>query len=103
MSNTIEINGQTVKVLAEGIKKFGREWTEIEEFPMNVKYAHGGSTSVYEYSEDWLVLEDEENFKLYMNNDAGFMVLVEFEIDHYEDNYNKHIIDRPGRILYTNF
>lgn len=103
MRNTIEINGQTVKVLAEGIKKFGREWTEIEEFPMDVKYAHGGGTSVHEYSEDWVVIEQEKDFKLFMNNNVGYLVLVEFEIDHYEDNYSKHVVDRPGRILYTNF
>lgn len=101
--NTREINGKDVNVLATGIKKFGREWEQIEEFPMDVKYAHGGGTSVHEYSEDWVVIEEKDDFKLYMNNSVGYMVLIEFEIDHYEDNYTKHIVDRPGRILFTYF
>lgn len=103
MKETVEINGKKVEVLSDGIKKYGREWVEIEEFPMDVRYAHGGSTSVNKYSEDWVVIEQENDFKLYMNNIGGYLVLIEFEIDHYEDERNKHVIDRPGRILYTEF
>lgn len=102
MKDTIEINGHEVRVLAGGIKKFGREWEQIEEFPMDVKYAHGGGTSVHEYSEDWLVVEQDGDFKLYMNNGPGYMVLIEFEIHHYEDGRGL-VVDRPGRILFTYF
>ena len=100
---TIKINGRDVKILAIGVKKFGREWTELDEFPVDVRYAHGGGSSIHEYSEDWLVLEEEGNFKLYMNNSEGYMVLIEFQIDHFEDNFTKHIVDRPGKILYTEY
>ena len=100
---TIKINGRDVSVLAVGVKKFGREWMELDEFPVDVRYAHGGGSSIHEYSEDWLVLEEEGNFKLYMNNSEGYMVLIEFLIDHFEDNYTKHIVDRPGKILYTEY
>lgn len=95
----IKINGQDVKVIRKGVKKFGREWDELEEFPTITTYHRSGVA----ICDDWLVIEQEGDFKLFMNNGPGYMVLVEFEKGHYEDDYKKHIIDRPGRILYTIF
>lgn len=99
MSNTIEINGQTVKVLAEGIKKFGREWTEIEEYPTVVMQTKRGD---HVYSEDGVVIEEEGEFKLFMNNGPGFMVYIELQKEHYEEKKG-FVVDRPGHIYFTMF
>ena len=95
----IEINGQRVKVLADGIQKYGRLWTEIEEYPTIVMHTKLGD---HVYSEDWVVLEDTGKFCLYMNNNHGFMVLIEFEQNHFEENRG-YVVDKPGHIYYTSF
>ena len=92
---TVEINGQHVNVIAEGIKKLGREWTEIEEYPTIVTHTKRGS----HYSDDWVVIEEEGDFVLYMNNDEGYLVLIELERNHF-DPLKGTVVDREGRIFY---
>lgn len=95
---TIEINGIYVNVLAEGIEKFGRVWSEIDEYPTIVIHTRYNA----KYSDDWVVIEEQGEFTLYMNNEEGFLVLVELEKRHHEEDKGM-VVDRPGRIFYTGF
>ena len=95
---TIEINGQHVNVIAEGIKKFGREWVEIEEYPTIVTHTKRGN----HYSDDWVVIKEEGDFVLYMNNGDGYLVLIELEKSHFNPQ-NGMEVDREGKIFYSSF
>lgn len=94
----IEINGKYVNVLAEGINYMGRTWIEIEEFPVTTNITCYDKR-VRRECEDWVVIEDN-SIELHMNNDAGYIVLLELEKVHYEDKKGL-VLDKPGRILYS--
>lgn len=97
---TIDIYGKEVNVLAEGVNYMGRSWEEIDAYPRTVT-THNYGGHVHEEELDWVVLEDN-NITLYMNNDVGYMVLVDHQITHYEEGRGL-VVDKPGRILYTIF
>lgn len=97
----VEINGVEVEVINRGIKKYGYDnLFEIARYPHLTTYAKNGK-NVIEETDDWLVIETEE-MKLYMNNLDGYIVIIEFEQDHYEEG--KGIVtDKEGHIYYTVF
>jgi uncharacterized glyoxalase superfamily protein PhnB len=98
---TIEINGVEVNVIAEGIKKYGYDnLIEIDEYPHLTTYKKKG-TFVSDETEDWVVIENDE-MKLYMNNLDGYIVIIEFEKSHYEENRGM-VTDKEGHIYYTYF
>ena len=96
---TIEINGQNVNVLKEGVGFGGRMWDMIESFPRMIEHRMGGGNSVYEYTEDWEVM-DTDDFTLFMNNDEGYMVYISKHKVHYEESKGL-VTDKEGFILYT--
>ena len=99
--DTIEINGKEVEVLADHINKYGYEnLCEIAEYPHLTTYINKDGF-VYDTTDDWVVIETEE-MKLYMNNDIGYIVIIEFEKHHYEDNKGL-VVDEKGHIYYTIF
>lgn len=97
--NTITINGYDVNVIKTNVKFNGREWYEIETFPRIIEHRLVHENSVYEYSEDWLVMDNDE-FSLYMNNSDGYMVYIGKQKDHYDKDKGL-VTDKKGRILYT--
>lgn len=98
---TLEINGKLVEVLATGIRKYGYEdLTEIAEYPHITTYAKSG-TFVRKTADDWTVIETKD-LKLLMNNDVGYIVIIEFELHHYEEGKGL-VTDREGHIYYTVF
>ena len=97
----IEINGINVNVIAEGIKKYGYDnLIEIDEYPHTTTYKKAGSF-VRNETEDWVVIETED-MKLYMNNNYGYIVIIECEKGHYEENKGM-VTDKEGHIYYTTF
>lgn len=96
----ITINGIDVNVLCSDIAFNGQVWDEIDSYPRltETKLIHGNH--VHDYSNDWVVLDNEE-FTLYMNNDEGFIVYIEKEKTHYDETEGRWITDKRGRILYT--
>lgn len=94
----IEINGTWVAVIEENISYMGRVWTQVEKYPVTHMFTCYDKW-VREECEDWPVLEDD-NMTLYMNNEQGFMVLIEREKTHFEDKTGI-VTDKPGRILYS--
>jgi hypothetical protein len=99
--DTIEINGKKVKVLAEHINKYGYEdLCEIAEYPVLTSYTNNNGF-IYKTANDWVVIETKE-MKLYMNNDMGYIVIIEFQKHHYEDKKGL-VVDEMGHIYYTTF
>lgn len=97
----MEINGVEVNIIATGIKKYGYDnLTEIDEYPYVQHYKKMGSY-IGDETEDWLVIETEK-MKLYMNNCDGYIVIIEFEQTHYEENKGM-VLDEEGHIYYTIF
>lgn len=97
--DTITINGRKVNVLKTDIKFNGRVWDEIEVFPRFIEHRLVHEKSVYDYSDDWLVMENDD-FALYMNNNDGYMVYIDKQNFHYEEDKGL-VTDKKGRILYT--
>lgn len=97
----LEINGVEVNILATGIKKYGYDnLTEIDEYPHVTTYKKIRNVISNE-TEDWVVIENED-MKLYMNNNHGYIVIIEFDKSHYEENKGM-VLDREGHIYYTMF
>lgn len=99
--DTITINGREVNVLKTDIKFNGRVWDEIETFPRFIEHRLVHENAVYDYSDDWLVMENDD-FALYMNNNDGYMVYIDKQNVHYEEKKGL-VTDKKGRILYTTF
>ena len=97
----MEINGVEVNIIATGIKKYGYDnLIEIDEYPYVQHYKKMGSY-ISDETEDWPVIETEK-MKLYMNNCDGYIVIIEYEQTHYEENKGM-VLDEEGHIYYTIF
>lgn len=95
----ITINGFEVNVIASDISFNGQVWDEIDRYPRLVETRTLHGNHVHDYSDDWVVMGNED-YTLYMNNNEGFMVYVEQEKSHYDEGRGL-VIDKRGRILYT--
>ena len=102
-NNKINLAAGEVTIIASGIKKYGYDdLREIEEYPRLSVYKRNASGSfIYKTTDDWPVIETPE-MSLFMNNEFGYIVIVEFEAHHYEEGRGL-VVDRPGHIYFTEF